>query len=168
MHSYCHVTKTSTCYQTRPQLPNPLFSINYGQTADDNEGKFDQEVTRTLRRNFYFDDNVKSVSTVSKTIWLVEQLTKLLAEGRFHLTKFISNSREVLASIHVADRANSSLNLDLDDLPIERVLGLHWDAESDIFQFKSMSIDKPYTKQGILSVVSSLYMILLEDWSSMG
>ena len=56
----------------------------------------------------------------------------------------------------VDDRANPSLNLNLDDLPIERVLGLHWDAESDTFQFKSISIDKPYTKRGILSVVSSL------------
>lgn len=68
----------------------------------------------------------------------MEQLTKLLAEGGFHLTKFISNSREVLASIPVGDRANPSLNLHLDDLPIERVLGLHWDAESDTFQFKSI------------------------------
>ena len=127
------------------------------QVADDNESKFDQEVTRTLRRNFYVDDNLKSVSTIPKAIWLVEQLTKLLAEGGFHLTKFTSNNRDVLASIHPDKRANPTLNLDLDDLPIERVLGLQWDAESDTFQFKTISVSKPYTKRGILSVVSSLY-----------
>ena len=127
------------------------------QIADDNESKFDQEVIRTLRRNFYVDDNLKSASTIPKAIWLAEQLTKLLAEGGFHLTKFISNNRDVLASIHPEERANPTLNLDLDDLPIERVLGLHWDAESDTFQFKTISVSKPYTKRGILSVVSSLY-----------
>ena len=57
------------------------------QIADDNESKFDQEVIQTLRRNFYVDDNLKSVSTIPKAIWLVEQLTKLLAEGGFHFSK---------------------------------------------------------------------------------
>jgi hypothetical protein len=127
------------------------------QTADDNERYFDPEVIQTLRRNFYVDDNLKSVSTVQKAVWLVGQLTKLLAEGGFHLTKFISNNRDVLASISPEERANPTLNLDLDELPIERVLGLQWDAESDMFQFKTISVNKPYTKRGILSVVSSLY-----------
>ena len=78
------------------------------QVADDNESKFDQEVTRTLRRNFYVDDNLKSVSTIPKAIWLVEQLTKLLAEGGFHLTKFTSNNRDVLASIIIIINNNNN------------------------------------------------------------
>jgi hypothetical protein len=118
------------------------------QIADDNERKFDKEVTRTLRRNFYVDDILKSVSTIPKAVWLVEQLTKLPEEGGFHLTKFISNNRDVLASIHPDERANPTLNLDLDDLPVERVLGLQCDAESNTFQFKTISVSKPYTKRG--------------------
>jgi hypothetical protein len=38
------------------------------QIADDNESKFDQQVTRTLRKNFYVDDNLKSASTIPKAI----------------------------------------------------------------------------------------------------
>jgi hypothetical protein len=38
------------------------------QTADDNERYFDPEVIQTLRRNFYVDDNLKSVSTVQKVV----------------------------------------------------------------------------------------------------
>ena len=34
------------------------------------------------------------------------------------------------------ERANHELNLVLDDLPIGRAIGLHWDANSDTFQFK--------------------------------
>ena len=127
------------------------------QTADDNESKFNQKVIRSLRRNFYVDDNLKSVSTVRKAIWLVKQFTKQLAEGGFHLTKFTSNNREVLTSIPPEERANPTLKLHLDDLPIERVLGLQWNAESDTFQFNTISVSKPHTKRGILSVVSSLY-----------
>ena len=127
------------------------------QTADDNERYFDPEVIQTLRSDFYVDHNLKSVPTVQRAIWLVKQLTKLLAEGGFRLTKFISNNREVLASIPPEERANPKLNLDLDELPIERVLGLYWDAESDTFRYKAVSVNKPGTKRGILSVVSSLY-----------
>ena len=43
--------------------------------SDNNESKFDQEVIWTLRRNFYVKDNLKSVSTIPKAIWLVKQLT---------------------------------------------------------------------------------------------
>ena len=50
-----------------------------------------------------------------------------------------------------------SLNLDLDDLPIGRALGLHWDAESDTFHFGVVPSRKPPTKCSILSTVSSLY-----------
>ncbi|KAK3745259.1 hypothetical protein QZH41_010889 [Actinostola sp. cb2023] len=54
-------------------------------------------------------------------------------------------------------RANPSLDLDLDQLPIERALGVRWDAQSDTFQFKVIPTNKPSTKRGILSVVSSLF-----------
>ena len=55
------------------------------------------------------------------------------------------------------ERANPELNLDLDDLPIGRAVGLHWDANSDTFQFKVIPTSKPPTKRGILSTVSSLF-----------
>ena len=55
------------------------------------------------------------------------------------------------------ERANPELNLDLDNLPIGRTLGPHWDANSDTFQFTVIPTSKPPTKLGILSTVSSLF-----------
>ena len=127
------------------------------KTADDNKQKYDPNVIKTVHRNFYVDDSLKSVPTVEQAVQLADQLIQLLKEGGFRLTKFMSNCREVLASIPVEERANPSMNLDLDQLPIEHALGLHWNAETDIFQFKVVPANKPPTKRGILSVVSSLY-----------
>ena len=42
-------------------------------------------------------------------------------------------------------------------MPINRTLGLHWDAERDVFCFKTVSTNKPATKRGILSTISSLF-----------
>ncbi|XP_073254422.1 uncharacterized protein [Porites lutea] len=127
------------------------------QTADDNEDQFDPEVTRTVCRNFYVDDVLKSVPNEERAIWLAQQLIELMKKGGFHLTKFSSNSRKFLAMLPEKERANPELNLDLDDLPIGRALGLHWDANSDTFQFKVIPTSKPPTKRGILSTVSSLF-----------
>ena len=44
-----------------------------------------------------------------------------------------------------------------DQLPIGRALGLHWDADSDTLLFKVVPTNKPPTKRGILSMVSSLF-----------
>ena len=82
---------------------------------------------------------------------------ELLKRGGFHLTMWMSNSREVLATISEKERAKPNLNLDIEKLPFERALGVLWDVERDVFKFEVRKTDKPLTKRGILSTVSSLY-----------
>ena len=45
----------------------------------------------------------------------------------------------------------------LDQLPTKRALGVRWDVETDTFGFKISLKDKPITRRGILSIVSSAY-----------
>lgn len=94
-------------------------------TAQDNERKYSPEVIRTVRRNFYVDDVLKSVPSTEQAVHLTSDLAKLLKEGGFRLTKFASNSREVLQSISPELRANPLLDLDLDQLLLERALGVY-------------------------------------------
>ena len=75
-------------------------------TVQDNEGKYSPEVIKTAHRNFYVDDVLKSVPRTEQAVHLTSDLTKLLKEGGFRLTKFASNNREVLQSIPPELRAN--------------------------------------------------------------
>ena len=127
------------------------------QTAIDNKGRYDPEVIKTVHRNFYIDEVLKSVPTTERAIWLAEQLEKLLREGGFHLTRFASNSRQVLEAFPQGERENTFINLDLNQLPVGRAFGLHWVTASDTFQFKVVPTNRPPTKRGVLSTVSSLY-----------
>ena len=79
--------------------------------------------------------------------------------GGLHLHKFLSNNREVLDSINKAERAVEVKNVDLnhEELPVQRVLGVRWNIESDSFSFKVTLDEKPATRRGILSIVASLY-----------
>ena len=62
-----------------------------------------------------------------------------------------------MANISEEERANPTLDLDLDHLPVERALGVQWDVERDVFKFQVTTLNKPNTKRGVLSTFSSLY-----------
>ena len=86
-------------------------------------------------------------------------MKQMCNRGGFCLHKFVLNSKEVIRRIPEPDRADGvkELDLDLDSLPLERTLGVHWCVESDCFQFNIMLQDKPCTRRGILSTVSSVF-----------
>lgn len=127
--------------------------------AEDNQAAFSSEATNTILRNFYVDDCLKSVGSEEQAVALIQELRRLCAAEGFHLTKWISNSRAVLASIHEDDRAKEVKELDLekDCLPIERALGVQWCVESDMLKFRVSIQNKPLTRRGVLSMMSTIY-----------
>lgn len=129
------------------------------RTAEDARNKLPQEVVDTVLQNFYVDDYLNSVSTESHAIALAKQIRNLCSNGGFRLTKWISNSRAVLSSIPVEERAKEVKDLDLSHnvLPMERALGVQWSTEKDMFTFKVQIRAKQSTRRGILSVVNSIY-----------
>jgi hypothetical protein len=134
---------------------------NYGlrKIADDNADEFGLEVANFVKKDFYVDDGLKSVTTVPEAVSLIHNTKDLLARGGLRLHKFVSNSKDVLATIAPEDRATGlkDLNFPDDRLPVERTLGTHWCIESDSFQLRITLQDKPFTRRGILSTVSSIY-----------
>ena len=129
------------------------------RTAEDHRDDFDTETTTTVLENFYADDCLKSVDNEERAISLVRKLCKLLSLGGFRLTKWISNSRKVIESIPLNERAKGAKDLDLDktSLPVERALGVHWDTDTDVFGIKIKPKEKGFTRRGLLSIVSSVY-----------
>ena len=102
---------------------------------------------------------MKSVATVEQAKSLISSTKLLCQKGGFHLHKFTSNNSEVLNSISPEDRAADKRNPSLvsNDPAIERALGVHWCIESDTLQFRIELKDKPLSRRGILSTVSSIY-----------
>ena len=91
-----------------------------------------------------------------------KQLTDLLARGGFHLTKWMSNCREVIDAIPENERSKElkNVHLEADKLPTERALGLQWNVETDAFTFNISMKDKSRTRRGMLSIIT-LFMIHL-------
>ena len=87
------------------------------KTAENNKEEFDPVTIETVQRNFY-------VKSEKEAIQLANQLREILAKGGFRLTKWVSNSREVINSLPESERAASAKDLDLEKLPVERALGV--------------------------------------------
>ena len=128
-------------------------------TADDHEAEFGIAAANFLRNDFYVDDGLKSVGTVQEAVKLIKNTKVMCDKGGFNLHKFVSNSKEVLKEIPESDRADGvrDIDLDLDSLPLERTLGVQWCVETDCFQFRIVLQDKPCTRRGILSTISSIF-----------
>ena len=99
------------------------------------------------------------VESKEVAIKLVKNVTGMYQKEGFKLTKFISNSREVLTTIP-EERHHQNIkdqDLNIGDLPVERALGVHWNIENDYLGFKINLKDKPLTRRGMLSTISSVY-----------
>ena len=129
------------------------------RTAEDNETEFDAKVVECVKRNFYVDDFLKSVGSSQIAVQLINDLTQLLSRGGFRLTKWMSNCRDVIETIDEGERTKEIVGLDLscEKLPIERALGIVWDVETDSLGYRAIIKDKPHTRRGMLSIISSVY-----------
>ena len=129
------------------------------QVTREFQEEYSQCVLDTVLHNFYVDDCLKSVDTPESAIPLAKNVRELLARRGFRLTKFVSNSPELLNTIPKEEWGKSFTTLDvsLDKLPTEHALGMLWDIETDSFLFDVQVAEKPKTKRGVLSILSTVY-----------
>ncbi|KAK7930431.1 hypothetical protein WMY93_006826 [Mugilogobius chulae] len=127
--------------------------------ADDYGHEFKDETVDKVHHCFYVDDCLVSVAAEEEALILCHELVSLCAKGGFCLTKWLSNRTAVLDSIPEARKAKGVKQWDLERefLPIERVLGVEWCIRSDTFKFKIVLKNRPLTRRGILSTVSSIF-----------
>lgn len=119
---------------------------------------FSTDTIKSVEKNFYMDDFLKSVCDEITAVRMFRAMTSLLAHGGLRLTKWISSSREVLSQIPPQEKASLSVDLNFDELPIEGTLGLKWNTETDSFRFSVYSLQTPEsTKRGVLSRLSTVF-----------
>ena len=123
------------------------------KATDSDAGRAAEEA---VLNSFYMDNFVNSEPDSASAVSSQREVTELVSRGGFRLTKWLSNSREVLADIAESERAPSASNLS-SQMPTERVLGLLWDTETDQLKLQVQPQTVPATKRGILRMAVSVY-----------
>ena len=83
--------------------------------------------------SFYVDNYLESCDTEEEAIDRAKGLREMLALGGFNLTKWMLTSRLILEQLREFGLANPTVDLNFDDLPIEKTLGVLWAINFDAF-----------------------------------
>ena len=126
------------------------------RTAKDFGSSYMDLATKTVNRNFYVDDLLTSLPSIKEASKLATDLKQMVRQGGFNLTKWTSNEPAAIRHMMPDDLRSSSGLVPLYS-PAERALGLQWHTDSDVFSFDARIPERPCTKRGILSAVSSIY-----------
>ena len=102
------------------------------RAAVENEAVFGEAAANALHHNFYVDDILKSIEDLDSAKQLVKDVINMCKSGGFHLTKFISNNKELLLSVPENQRRMGAKDQNLS----EKALGICWNLRQDIFSFK--------------------------------
>ena len=133
--------------------------MDRGKIRKDQSELFDTVSIKTIEENFYMDDFLSSFHDTAEAIKICSNVINILSQGGFRLHKFISNNRSILSSLPQANVSPkiTAIDLDLNEIPVERALGILWNPQSDIFKIKYALKPVSTIKRGILSHVSSIF-----------
>ena len=110
-----------------------------------------------VRSSFYMDDFLHSEKTVAEAREIKEGVTRLVSEGGFVLTKWVSSHPEVLGETRANTNAPPSVDLLDHQQGCERALGCVWIPQEDVIGVKHRVVEVPETKRGILRRVSMIF-----------
>ena len=125
------------------------------------------EASEEILRNTYVDDFASGKDEVHEALRLQRSSTELMEQAAFNLTKWSSNSPELMQAIPEKDRASESL-INLESglsgvYPITKALGLKWKTSSDSFIFMNdtnplkSSSETLYTKREVASLAAKVF-----------
>ena len=129
------------------------------RTAIENRTNASVKAQLAIQRYLYVDDLLISVEDSTQAVQLVDELSDLLASGGFQLTKYASNSREVLEAIptELLSPQLHEVNLYEEEIPMHKTLGQAWDPDNDQLRIKVAVGSHPLTRRRLLSVLPSVY-----------
>ena len=127
------------------------------RTASDQSNEYPVDIINTIHENFYMDDYLDCFSSEERAIDTIQKVISILSNGGFRLTKWLSNNKNILKSVPPTERSPKIVNLDLDNIPVERALGIIWDPQRDMLRIKGVTKNVALTKRGLLSFISLIY-----------
>ncbi|XP_076060326.1 uncharacterized protein LOC143036654 [Oratosquilla oratoria] len=127
------------------------------RVVQDHGSQFHKSVSEIVLNNFYVDDMLVSSDDINELIDNCNNVIDLCSKGGFNLTKFNSNSREVLKNI-LKDKCSDNIEKFIEDEEVvQKTLGLNWSLGKDEMSI-SINIDEiPRTKRELLAVIGKIY-----------
>lgn len=115
------------------------------------------EASQIVNSRLYMDDLVHSVMDEHTAKRLSWDLIELLRPAGFNLVKWNSNAKSLLAQFPESYCAQVNFS---DDIGQQKVLGLSWLSQADVFHITTSYASEKCTKRTILSFIARLFDVL--------
>ena len=123
--------------------------------AAEDAGKHAESVLKQVLNNFYVDNWLSSFRSVPEAIETVKITTEALHRGGFELSQWGSSHSEILSL--QGQEVRTVLDLNLDNLPMARTLGLWWVSSDDVFRIRFNINPSGNTKRQLLRTLASIF-----------
>ena len=120
-----------------------------------------KESATIIQKQTYVDDLTGSHESEERVAQIIKEVTHILQTGGFYIRKWMSNNKNVIATIPEKERAVTVENDPLQSAPA-KILGLGWDPKTDVLrvqlpkEWKSF-VTRPPTKRNLASLIPSIY-----------
>lgn len=124
------------------------------------EGHLYPEAAERVVVDFYMDDLLTGCETVDEGIEVYRQMKALLKTAGFNMTKWSSNSEELLVRIKEGQlEEDKNMNLEIKMDTIIKILGLTWNRCDDSYHYvvSLPTLQRPVTKRNIIADIARLF-----------
>ncbi|XP_060810506.1 uncharacterized protein LOC132904364 [Amyelois transitella] len=125
------------------------------QLAADSRDQFPLAATEA-ETHMYMDDFITSMDGVDVALKAKSELIQMFASGGFNLTKWISNSPDLLDKSS-AMQSEDVIQFDTNASTPHKIVGMQWLPTTDHFQFSTNADMQECTKRFILSITARLF-----------
>ena len=137
---------------------SPYLALRVVQQLIEDEKEHYPLAASYLNRSMYMDDYINSFPTVELAKEVYSQLVQLFASGGFNLTKWVSNSPEILERIPTSCNDSTPRTVNFQETDSKTVVGIRWTPLDDFFSFEVQQYDSSVcTKRTLLSYASKYY-----------
>ena len=146
------------CKHVFGKLDSPCVA-NYTlrKTAIGQKAKYNYDIIDAVHKNVYMNDYLGSYRNTDLAKETVVNVTKLLSEGGFRLTKWVLSSNSLLEVLPQSEIAKSSTEDNSMQNETEKILGIMWNHKKDTLNVKHNNKSYPNTKRGIFNHISSIF-----------
>ncbi|XP_054272649.1 uncharacterized protein LOC128992929 [Macrosteles quadrilineatus] len=134
----------------------PFLALRVMKQLATDEGTDYPHAAKAILQDMYVDDLVTGASTVDEALKLKDEVINLLHKGHFGLSKWASNSQEILNAINPSKHIKQ-INLSSSEDSNVKILGLQWNPSSDTFAYQIEQFTPVFTKRAILSAVAKIF-----------
>lgn len=136
----------------------PYLGICAFYQLEQNEGEKYSLAKHIILNNTYVDDILSGADDIDQSRAEINDLIQLLKARRFQLQKWASSHEEILKDIALSKRETTT-DLNIDQSPFLRAVGLAWRSDIDSFTF-TPQINEKYTYHSKRKVLSQIVQLL--------